>query len=175
MRLTIDNSIPHSLMHAKYIVFNELCRSSDLMFIFGNAVYRTPHDWRYEKCMIRLGFWKNTKVRHTTLMKVGSDGQAKFIKFNLGQFDEDNPTALNISLEHMTRPLFCAIFDEICRISDEGYSIVYYESQTIYPRTKTKTLHTFLPPMQGSILQIKADMLSPDFAYMDKKIDSLPF
>ena len=170
MRLTIDNSIPQSLMQAKYEVFNELCRNGELMFIFNNVVYRTPHDWKYEKCMIRLGFWKNAKVRHTTLMKVGKDGQAKFIKFNLGQFDEYDPNALSIPFGHMSRPLFCAIFDEICRISDEGYSIVCYESQTIYPNIRTKTLHTFLPPMQGSILQIKADMRSPDFAYMDKKI-----
>jgi hypothetical protein len=125
--------------------------------------------------MIRLGFWKNTKVGHTTLMKVGSDGKPKFIKFNLGSFDEYNQTSLSIPFGHMSRLLFCAIFDEICRISDEGYSIVYYESQTIYPNTRTKTLHTFLPPMQGSILQIKADMRSPDFAYMDKKVNPIPF
>lgn len=170
--LKTDFSALNSLVHAKYIVFQNLCMNHDPKFIFGNELYRNKHDIFGERWKLKLGWFNNRSTSKATLMKTDFKKKPHFITFNLGPYFTSQHTN-ECFISYMNRHEFGIIFDELCRISDEGYAIVYRipKFTSAHPGI-SPGIYTFIPPNSGSKLQIEADLLSPDFPYLD---DKLPF
>lgn len=167
--LKTDFSALNSLVYAKYRVFQNLCMNHDPKFIFGNVLYRNKHDVLGEKWKLKLGWFNCRFTSKTALMKIDFKQKPSFITFNFGPYFTSQHSDI-CDISYMNRYEFGAIFDELCRISDEGYAIVYRVPKftSAHPGI-SPGIYTFIQPNSGSNLQIEADLLAPDFAYLDDK------
>lgn len=178
------SSTPLDLMHAKRKVFNDLCFKHSPKLILDNALYRNERDFMGKQWKVRLGWFDTnaaSRVMHTTLMKLAPHAKRpSFITLRLGRWDMALKGHACIrhnaaNLHHVPITVFNEVFDELCRLSDDGNSIVYYEASSQQPsfgKTK-KDMRVLIPPGSGSAMLIEADMLAPDFA--PQPYAALPF
>ena len=174
--LIVDNTVPDSLNYAKLKIFEGVCFNNEHNPILGQCLKKNKHDFLGKKWTLRVGwfaFAKN-KVKTAKLMKQDPNGKISNIYFNLGMNQVDGIRNY-VYLEQLSRPIFGAIFDEICRLTNEGYSIGYYVTPDKGLPIRTKTFSVLLKPYQGSELLIEADLSSPDYAYLDAKINDVMF
>ena len=116
---------------------------------------------------IKLSWWAKGRYRKSSIMKISANGKSSFVDIKiLGWFND--------SYERQMRNLdacsMSIIFNEMCRLSDEGYSLVYMNSELC----KKKEPVEFIKPYEGSSLQIEADILAPDYAWADESLE-FPF
>ena len=115
---------------------------------------------------IKVSWWAKGRSRKSSIMKISPDGKISFVDVKIfRQFDLYDRQMRNLDACSMS-----IVFNEMCRLSDEGYSLVYMKSELC----KKKEPVEFIKPYEGSSLQIEADILAPDFAWMDKPIE-FPF
>lgn len=173
--LIVDNTVPESLNYAKFRVFEGVCLHHEPKLIMTNRLKKNEHDFLGRKWALHVGWFANSKTKSAKLMKQDLNGAVSNMYFNLGLNLKFYGIENMIYLNRMPKSIFGAIFDEICRLTNEGYSIGYYVTPDKSSHINTKTFSVLLKPYQGSELLIEADLSSPDYAYLDKTINDVTF
>ena len=102
-------------------------------------------------------------------MVVSPNGKRSFFEVKISGVFNDS---FDRKLYNLDASAIATVFNELCKLSDEGQSLIYLESK----RRQKKQPIEFIKPYEGSSLKIEADLLAPDFAYLDKPVDlCLPF
>lgn len=160
----MENKISRSLAFAMYTVLHKkLLGKSEYTWI--NASIYKPGKWQMlvDHYRLKLSGWKG-RPRTSSVMAVSPNGNRKFFEVKIpGQFTEDYYR----QLRNLDAVAMSTIFNALCKLSDEGHSIVYLESEIC----KKKEVIEFIKPYEGSSLLIEADLLAPDFAYLDRPTD----
>lgn len=102
-------------------------------------------------------------------MTVSPNGKRSFFEVKIpGTFNDK----YDRHLRNLDAVAMATVFNELCKLSDEGQSLIYLESELCQKKQPIE----FIKPCEGSSLKIEADLLAPDFAYLDKPVDlCLPF
>lgn len=97
-------------------------------------------------------------------MTVSPNGKRSFFEVKLaGTFND----VYDRQLRNLDASAMATVFNELCRLSNEGHSIIYLESELCQKRQPIEVIK----PYEGSSLQIEADLLAPDFSYLDRPVD----
>ena len=102
-------------------------------------------------------------------MAASPNGKRNFFEVKIsGTFND----SYDRQLGNLNPDALAMVFNELCKLSDEGQSLIYLESELCQKKQPIE----FIKPYEGSSLKIEADLLAPDFAYLDKPVDlCLPF
>jgi len=128
---------------------------------------------KYPSCFgtwrMRLSGWRNGRYRKSPIMTVSPNGKRNFFEVKIsGTFND----SYDRQLGNLNSDALATVFNELCKLSDEGLSLIYLESELCQKKQPVE----FIKPYEGSSLKIEADLLAPDFAYLDKPADiCLPF
>ena len=163
----MNNQCLRSLARAKYeILHNKILSNKS----WCNAEIYKPGKYAFYKTPYRIKVhWWNNRAYNATLKIIDKKGKINFLEFNIpGSFPEN----WDRQLENLDAYIMSSlVFDKICRLSDDGYSIGYSLSELC----KKKEYVEIIQPYEGSKMQIEADMMAPDFAYLDEPKIALPF
>lgn len=153
----MSRSLAHvqwEILHDKFRGENSWCNA----MIYKTSTFKL---WR-----IRCS-WFEHRSMNSTLYKVDAHGKSSFFEVKIpGTFNDNWDKAI----QNFDPLAMNTVFSEICRLSDEGYTIALHKSEIC----KKKEIVEVIKPFEGSSLQIEADMKAPDFAYLDKQ-EILPF
>lgn len=112
---------------------------------------------------VKVSGW-NGRYRRSSIMTVSPNGKRNFFEVKIaGTFND----AYYRQLHNLDAGAMAAVFNELCRLSNEGHSIIYLESKLCQKRQPIE----IIKPYEGSSLQIEADLLAPDFSYLDRPVD----
>ena len=164
----METNVSRSLARSMYdVLHKKLLGESDWITAEIYQPGKCPSclsDWR-----MRVSGWRNGRYMRSSIMTMSSNGKRNFFEVKIpGVFNDSYDRQLrNLDVDAMA-----TVFNELCKLSDEGLSLIYLESE-LY---KKKQSIEFIKPYEGSSLKIEADLLAPDFAYLDKPVDlCLPF
>lgn len=167
----MERKVSRSLAYAMCEVLRKRLLNHLNAFIYDAYLYKPNNNlygyfdssWR-----VRLS-WHGNIVGNSPLMKVDAAGKVSFFNLNAHL---DNPDVWGRHIHCLNNDNTALLFNELCRLSDEGYAIAAYKSEL----RKKKEIITFIQPFEGSSMQIEADLLQPDFADMDPlSLLPLPF
>ena len=143
--------------------------------VCSNTIYLSAND-KFKLVFSRINRYLKSGIQKMSLKYVDNKHSLHYVslKFSYDFFFDceaykDNHKPVSYIVDRMSDKWKAYIFDELCKMSNQGLELALVPHATKDKRFETITL---MKPYEGSQFQIEADLKSPDYAYLD---DTLPF